>query len=136
MQSFSILVKIQINIRKHDLYWGNCYHQLCPLYIIISPKLQKIGYIMFLVWMPCPPYARLVFPVPAVHKACVSRARRTQGLCFPCPLYAKACFSSNCDTNAHIKFIFDTAIDDPEWKNRVDCGENKKNKKLPMAAIL
>ena len=23
----------------------------------------------------------------------------------------------NCDTNAHIKFIFDTAIDDLQWKN-------------------
>ena len=29
--------------------------------------------------------------------------------------HAKACVSRNCDTNARIKFIFDTAIDD-EWK--------------------
>ena len=28
---------------------------------------------------------------------------------------AKACASRNYDTNAHIKFIFDTAIDDLEW---------------------
>ena len=26
----------------------------------------------------------------------------------------------NCDTNARIKFIFDTAIDDLEWKNPID----------------
>ena len=32
----------------------------------------------------------------------------------------------NCDTNANIKFIFDTAIDDPEWKNPYDFGEIRK----------
>ena len=32
-----------------------------------------------------------------------------------------------CDTNARIKFIFDTAIDDLEWKNPIDFGENLKN---------
>ena len=40
----------------------------------------------------------------------------------------KACVSRNCDTNAHIKFIFDTAIDDLEWKNPIDFGENRKTK--------
>ena len=40
----------------------------------------------------------------------------------------KARVSRNCDTNAHIKFIFDTAIDDPEWKNPIDFGENRKTK--------
>ena len=29
----------------------------------------------------------------------------------------KACVSRNCNTNARIKFIIDTAIDDLEWKN-------------------
>ena len=29
---------------------------------------------------------------------------------------AAASVSRNCDTNARIKFIVDTAIDDPEWK--------------------
>ena len=46
---------------------------------------------------------------------------------------AKACVSRNCYTNARIKFIFDTAIDDLEWKNPVDFGEYRKTK---MAAIL
>ena len=39
----------------------------------------------------------------------------------------KACVSRNCDTNAHIKFIIDTAIDDLEWKNPIDFGANRKN---------
>ena len=45
----------------------------------------------------------------------------------PPPPHAKACVSRNCDTNARIKFIFDTAIDDLEWKNPIDFGENRKN---------
>ena len=44
------------------------------------------------------------------------------------PPHAKACVSRNCDTNARIKFIFDTAIDDLEWKNPIDFGENRKTK--------
>ena len=40
----------------------------------------------------------------------------------------KACVSRNCDTNTRIKFIFDTAIDDLEWKNPVEFGENRKTK--------
>ena len=40
------------------------------------------------------------------------------------PPHAKACVSCNCDTNARI--IFDTAIDDLEWKNPIDLGENLK----------
>ena len=39
------------------------------------------------------------------------------------PPHAKASVSPNCDTKAHIKFIFDTAIDDLEWKNPIDFGE-------------
>ena len=35
----------------------------------------------------------------------------------------------NCDTNAHIKFIFDTAIDGPEW----NCGRTLSKPKWPMA---
>ena len=45
----------------------------------------------------------------------------------PPPPHAKACVSSNCDTNARIKFIFDTAIDDLEWNNPIDFGPNRKN---------
>ena len=45
----------------------------------------------------------------------------------PPPPHAKACVSRNCDTNARIKFISDTAIDDLEWKNPIDFGENRKN---------
>ena len=44
------------------------------------------------------------------------------------PPHAKACVSRNCDTNVRIKFIFDTAIDDLEWKNLIDFGENLKTK--------
>ena len=44
------------------------------------------------------------------------------------PPHAKACVSRNCDTNARIKFIFDTAINDQEWKNPIDFGENRKTK--------
>ena len=32
------------------------------------------------------------------------------------------------DTNAHIKVIVHTAIDDPEWKNPTDFGEFRKIK--------
>ena len=37
----------------------------------------------------------------------------------PSLLNAKACISRNWDTIAHIKFIFDTDIDDPEWQNPI-----------------
>ena len=42
--------------------------------------------------------------------------------------HAKACVSRNCDTTARIKFIYDTAIADLEWKNPIDFGENRKTK--------
>ena len=54
----------------------------------------------------------------------------------PSPPHAKACVSRNCDTNARIKFIIDTAIDDLEWKNPIDFGANRKKTKWPPAAIL
>ena len=44
----------------------------------------------------------------------------------------KACVSRNCDTNTRIKFIFDTAIDDLEWKNPIDFGENRKTNRENM----
>ena len=65
------------------------------------PEIKNFGDIMVLVWMP---------PHPPPHP----------------PPHAKVCVSRNCDTNARIKFIFDTAIDDLEWKNPVDFGENWK----------
>ena len=68
--------------------------------VIISPRLNKFGY--------------YVFSVDVVSATAAATSR--QGLC-----------SRNCDTNAHIKFIFDTAIDDPEWMNLIDIGENLKN---------
>ena len=46
----------------------------------------------------------------------------------PPPPHTKACVSANWDTNACIKFIFDTAIDDLEWKNPIDFGEYRKTK--------
>ena len=56
---------------------------------------------MVLVWTPPPPH--------------------------PPPPHAKACVSRNCDTNARIKFIFDTAIDDLEWKNPIDFWRKSEN---------
>ena len=54
---------------------------------------------------PSPPHAKVVFRVTDLND--------------------QGCFSCNCDTNAHIKFIFDTAIDDPEWKNPIEFGDRK-----------
>ena len=46
------------------------------------------------------------------------------------------CFSRKCDTNAHIKFIFNTAIYDPEWMmNLIDLGENRKTKLFGVAIL-
>ena len=45
----------------------------------------------------------------------------------PPPPHAKACVSRNCEINAHIKFIFDTTIDDLEWKNPIDFGDYREN---------
>ena len=42
------------------------------------------------------------------------------------PPHATACVSRNCDTNARIKFIFDTAFDDLAWKNPIDFGEKSE----------
>ena len=41
---------------------------------------------------------------------------------------AKACVSHNCDTDSHIKLIFDMTIDDPEWKIPIEFGKNQKSK--------
>ena len=43
------------------------------------------------------------------------------------PPAAMACVSRNWDTKARIKFIFDTAIDEIEWKNPIDFGANRKH---------
>ena len=64
------------------------------------PEIWNFGNVMVLVWTP--PH--------------------------PPPPHAKACVSRNCDTNARIKFVFDTAIDTLEWKNPIDFGENRKTK--------
>ena len=45
----------------------------------------------------------------------------------PRPPHGKACVSRDCDINARIKFIIDTAIDDLEWKNPMDFGANRNN---------
>ena len=42
----------------------------------------------------------------------------------PSPPQPPHAASRNCDTNACIKFIFDTAIDDLEWKNPIDFGHS------------
>ena len=67
------------------------------------PEIWNFGDVMVLVWTPPPPHP-------------------------PPPPHAKACVSRNCDTNARIKFIFDTAIHTLEWKNPIDFGENRKTK--------
>ena len=68
------------------------------------PEILNFGNIMVLVWTPPPP--------PPPHP----------------PPHPKACVSRNCDTNARIKFIYDTAFDDLEWKNPIDFGEYRKTK--------
>ena len=65
---------------------------------IYIPEIKKFGDIMVLVWTPP--------PLP----------------------HAKACVSRNCDINVRIKFIFNTVIDDLEWKKPIDFGENRKTK--------
>ena len=49
------------------------------------------------------------------------------------------CATCNCHTDDHILFIFDTAIDDPHWKNHIDPDKNQKIKmsdgSTPMAVI-
>ena len=40
------------------------------------------------------------------------------------PPHVKACVSRNCDTNARIKFIFDTAIDDLEILEQIVKNQN------------
>ena len=74
---------------------------VCDRTVIISPILKKFGDIMFLVWTSSQP--------PSA----------------PPPTNAKTCVSRNCDTNAHIKFIFDTAIVDQESKKPIDFSENR-----------
>ena len=69
--------------------------------LIISPKFEISGILWF--WS--------------------GRRRRRRRM----PPHAKACVSRNCDTNARIKFIIDTAIDDLEWKNPFDFGANREN---------
>ena len=66
-------------------------------------EIKNFWDIMVLVWTPLP------HPPP------------------PLP-HPKACVSRNCDTNARIKFIYDIAIDDLEWKTPIDFGENRKTK--------
>ena len=54
----------------------------------------------------------------------------------PPPPHAKACVSRNCDTNVRIKFIFDTAIDDLEWKSPIEGGSYRfwQKSEFKMAA--
>ena len=69
-----------------------------PKILIISPKFEISG--MLWLWS---------------GRRRIRRIRRRP--------HAKACVSRNCDTNARIKFIFDTAIDTLEWKNPIDFGD-------------
>ena len=43
------------------------------------------------------------------------------------PPHAEVCATCNCDIDVHIEFIFDTAIDDPEWNNPIDLGDFGKS---------
>ena len=80
-----------------------------PLYlrrrVIISPKFENFGDIMFLVAPPPPS------PPPS-----------------PPPLHANACTGHNFVTKTPFKFIFANAIKVPDYKNPMNFGINRKNK--------
>ena len=71
--------------------------------IIISPKFENFGDIMFLVALPPPPSP-------------------------PLPHAANACTGHNFVTNTPIKFIFVIAIEVPDYKNPMIFVINRKNK--------
>ena len=71
--------------------------------IIISPKFENFGDIMFLVAPPSPP------PPPP-------------------PPHDNACTGHNFVTNTPIKFLFAIAIEIPDYKNPIIFGINWKNK--------
>ena len=74
--------------------------------IIISPKLEISGILWFLVWTP---------PLPHQHD--------------------KACVSRNYDTNAYIKLIFDTDIDDLDGRAQSILKKIRKPKWSPVAIL-
>ena len=76
------------------------FHQIkCPMCrIIISPKFENFGDIMFLIAPPSP------------------------------PPHANACTGHNFVTNTPIKFIFAIAIEVPDYKNPMIFVINRKNK--------
>ena len=75
------------------------------LCVIISPKFENFGDIMFLVAPPPSPPSQ---PPPPPH--------------------AKACTGHIFVTNTPIKFIFAIAIEVPEYKNPIIFVINRKNK--------
>ena len=70
------------------------------MHIIISPKFENFGDIMF-----------LVAPPPS-----------------PPPPHANACTGHNFVTNTPFKFIFAIAIEVPDYNNPMIFGINRKNK--------
>ena len=80
--------------------------------IIISPKFENFGDIMLLV-APSPPPAPPPPPSPSPPA--------------PSP-HANACTGHNFVTNTPIKFIFDIAIEVPDYKNPMIFGINRNNK--------
>ena len=78
--------------------------------LIISPKFENFGDIMFLVAPPSPPS--------------------------PPPPHANACAGHNFVTNTPIKFIFAIAIEVPDYKKPYDFWHQSEKHKWPLAAIL
>ena len=72
---------------------------ILAMQVIISPKFENFGDIMFLFARPSPP-----------------------------PPHANACTDHNFVTNTPIKFIFAIAIEVPDYKNPMIFGINRKIK--------
>ena len=92
------LVKVAY-LRCSNLFWW------LVNWLIISPKFENVGGIMFLVPPPPPPPS----PPPSL------------------PPHANACTGHYFVTNAPIKFIFAIAIEVPDYKNLMIFGINRKN---------
>ena len=92
-------ITYSVNIDRHAV------QRHCWLYVIISPKFKISGILWF--WSGRRRRIR--------RRRIRRRRRRTPRLVFHV-------------TATPIKFIFDTAIDDLEWKNPIDFGDNQKTK--------
>ena len=95
-----IIFKCKIYIAVGKTYLYTCLQNSV---VIISPKFENVGSIMFFVAPPSPPS-----PPPAPH--------------------ANTCTGHNFVTNTPIKCIFAIAIEIPNYKNLMIFGITRKNK--------